>query len=71
MSEQRKRPGAHGRPSKLTAETRARIARRRAEGAKLREIAAELQADGVPTGHGAARWSTGSVAYILSRLDQP
>lgn len=72
VDQQRTRaPGAHGRPSRLTAETRQRIARRRAEGATLWTIAGELEADGVPTGHGAPRWTAGSVAYVLSRLQQP
>jgi hypothetical protein len=72
MTEQRTRaPGAHGRPSRLTAEQRARIARRRTEGATLWQIAGELDHDQVPTGHGAPRWTAGSVAYVLSRLRQP
>ena len=67
VDQQRARaPGAHGRPSRLTAETRERIARRRAEGATLWTIAGELEADGAVTGHGAARWTAGSVAWILA-----
>ena len=57
-----------GRPSRVTAEVRARIAHERAQGRSLRQIAAGLDRDGIPTGHGSARWQPGSVAWILRTL---
>ncbi len=59
-----------GRPSKLTPEIRARIARERAESRSLRQIAAGLNRDQIPTGHDAPAWSAGTVAWILRTLEQ-
>jgi DNA invertase Pin-like site-specific DNA recombinase len=64
----KKARGEHlGRPSRLTAETRERIARERAEGRSLRAIAEGLNRDQVPTGHDGARWWPSSVRAVLDR----
>ena len=54
-----------GRPSGLTMDVRERIARERAAGAGWSAIAAGLNRDGVPTGHGAARWHPATVRYLV------
>jgi hypothetical protein len=54
-----------GRPSKLPAATRERIVRERAAGRSLREIAAGLNRDQVPTGQGGATWWASTVRYVL------
>ncbi len=54
-----------GRPSALTAAMRERIAREKAAGVGWSEIAASLNRDGVPTGHGAVRWHPATVRYIV------
>ncbi len=58
-----------GRPG-VPPEVRARIAQERAQGRSLRQIAAALDRDGIPTGHGAPAWSAGTVAWILRALEQ-
>jgi DNA invertase Pin-like site-specific DNA recombinase len=55
-----------GRRSTLDAELLERIAARRAAGASLRVIAAELNADQVPTSMGGARWHASTVRYLLA-----
>lgn len=58
-----------GRPSSVAPEVRARIARRRAEGLSLPRIAAELEADGVPTARGGRRWYPATVRNVLRSLE--
>lgn len=58
-----------GRPSVLPAEVVRRVVDERAGGAILREIAAGLTADGVPTARGGAVWSTSSVQAVLAGQD--
>jgi DNA invertase Pin-like site-specific DNA recombinase len=60
-----------GRPSKLTAEVRERIARERhTEHKSLRVIAEGLNRDQVPTGHEGARWWPSSVRAVLQSLER-
>ena len=71
-----RRPGWHGagrpvrprgRPPVLQAAVVARIARERAEGKSLVEIARGLEQDGVPTARGGERWWPSSVRWALGR----
>lgn len=55
-----------GRPRAVPAEVRERISRERAAGASLRAIADGLDGDGVPTGHGGARWHASTVRAVLA-----
>ena len=61
-----------GRPSALPVEVLDRIAARRAEGATLRAIAAELMTDAIPTATGRSTWTAQQVAQALRThaLDQ-
>lgn len=59
-----------GRPSSLPAEVLERIAARRAEGATLRAIAAELMADAIPTAQGRPTWSAQQVAQALGTWER-
>jgi len=54
-----------GRPRTLPAEVRQRIAERRAAGLSLRAIAAELNADQVPTAQGGRAWHASTVKAVL------
>lgn len=54
-----------GRPPVLDAATRQRIATAREQGSSLRAIAASLNADGVPTAQGGARWHASTVRAVL------
>jgi DNA invertase Pin-like site-specific DNA recombinase len=57
-----------GRPSRLTPEIRERIAwERHTERKSLRAIAADLNRDQVPTGHGGTAWRASSVRAVLDR----
>lgn len=59
--------GEHvGRRSALSSATRRRIVSERAAGHTLARIAAELNADHVPTGQGGGRWHPSSVRAVLS-----
>lgn len=67
---QRRREGVRlGRPSRLPAEVVARIVRERETGASLREIAATLTAEGIPTAHGGAAWHASTVRKVLQGQD--
>jgi len=55
-----------GRPRTLPAEVTARIVASRAEGETLAAIADALNADGVPTARGGARWYPSTVKAVLS-----
>jgi DNA invertase Pin-like site-specific DNA recombinase len=54
-----------GRPSRVPAPVLARIATARGAGDSLRQIAADLTADNVPTVNGGGKWSGSSVQGIL------
>lgn len=54
-----------GRPSSIAAPLARRISRERAEGRSLREIAAALNADGIPTPRGGATWRPSSLESAL------
>src|SRR5262249_26273561 len=54
-----------GRPRTLPNDIRRRIAAERHAGATLASIAERLNRDCVPTAHGAGRWSTSSVAWVV------
>lgn len=56
-----------GRPLTAGAGVVKRIARERKRGRSLREIADGLTDDGVPTGHGGARWHASTVKAVLER----
>lgn len=56
-----------GRPPVLKAAVMARIARERAQGRSLSEIARGLEQDGVPTARGGSRWWPSSVRWALGR----
>lgn len=58
-----------GRPVSLPLEVRERIAAQRAEGQTLVAIAAELNADQVPTARGGAQWHASTVAGVLRSLE--
>lgn len=59
-----------GRPSTMPAPIIDRIVAERAAGATLRAIALGLDADGVPTAHGAARWHHSTVRAALILRDR-
>jgi DNA invertase Pin-like site-specific DNA recombinase len=64
----KKRQGVRlGRPPSLAPAVLRRIRRERKEGRSLREIARRLNDDGVPTGHGGARWHASTVKAVLDR----
>lgn len=54
-----------GRPPALSDDVRTHIANARRAGATYATIAASLNRDGVPTGHGAGRWRPSTVAWAL------
>lgn len=59
-----------GRSSTLPAATRRRLVERRAQGHSLRKIAADLNADEIPTGQGALQWHASSVWSALQSAEQ-
>ncbi len=64
---QRRAEGIHvGRPRILPNDVVARIVAEHAEGRSLRAIAADLDADGIPTAHGGSRWYASTVRGVLS-----
>jgi DNA invertase Pin-like site-specific DNA recombinase len=58
-----------GRPDRTPPDVVATIVEEREAGASLREIAALLDEQGVPTAQGGNRWYASSVAAVLSRRD--
>lgn len=54
-----------GRPPTLPAETRARIAAERSSGKTLAAVADSLNAEGVATAHGGAKWWPATVRAVL------
>ena len=61
-------PAAPGRPPVVSGEVIERICDARAAGASLRRIAADLNADEVPTAHGGRRWWPSTVRAVLDRV---
>jgi hypothetical protein len=57
--------GPPGRPSHLAPDIVRRIHAEHAAGRSLRQIAAGLDADGIPTAHGGARWWPSTVRAVL------
>lgn len=64
LAEKRKKGVRLGRPSTLPADVVERILTARAAGLSYPAIASELNADGVPTAHGGARWWPASVRQV-------
>ena len=60
-------PAARGRQSAVAPEVVQRIRAERAAGQSLRQIAASLNADGLPTAHGGERWWPSTVRALLQR----
>jgi recombinase len=60
-------PAAPGRPPLVSADVVERICDAHAGGASLRRIAADLNADEVPTAHGGRRWWPSTVRSVLDR----
>jgi DNA invertase Pin-like site-specific DNA recombinase len=58
-----------GRPSVLPGDVVERIVEQHAAGESLRAIGAALEADGVPTARGGARWHASAVRAVLSGQD--
>jgi DNA invertase Pin-like site-specific DNA recombinase len=58
-----------GRPAQLPADVARRIRRDRSQGRSLREIAAQLDAEGVPTAQGGRRWYASTVRAVLHRTE--
>jgi len=58
-----------GRPVALPADVRARVAAERTEGRSLRAIAADLNAENVPTARGGSKWHASTVKAVLASLD--
>lgn len=69
---QRKLEGVKmGRPRALDAATVHRITDLRAEGLSMGKIADALNADGVPTAHGGAKWYASTIKRVLDSESQP
>jgi DNA invertase Pin-like site-specific DNA recombinase len=58
-----------GRPPELSERVRNRIRGMRGRDMSLRAIADKLNADGVPTAHGGARWHASTVKAVLANLE--
>jgi len=56
-----------GRPVSICPDVAARIHARRQQGSTLAEIAAELNADGIPTARGGSRWWASTVGKVAAR----
>lgn len=61
-------PATRGRKPAISPEIAKRIHRERSTGKSLRQIAASLNADRVPTAHGGARWWPSTVSGVLQTL---
>jgi hypothetical protein len=59
-----------GRPAAPVAQSARRAAELRAAGNSLAQIAATLDAEGVPTPSGRGQWRKSSVRHVLTRWDQ-
>lgn len=67
LAEVRARGDSVGRPSGITDDVARRIQRERADGLSLGAIASRLNADGVPTAQGGAKWHASTVKKIVER----
>lgn len=56
-----------GRPRRVPDRVAKRIKRERSAGKSYQAIADRLNADGVPTGHGASEWTWGTVRKVALR----
>ena len=63
----RTQPATRGRPPVVSPEIVERIHAERAAGKSLRQIASDLNADGIPTGHGGTRWWASTVRSVVVR----
>jgi Recombinase len=64
-------PTARGRPPLLLPEIIERIRSEHAAGKSLHQIAADLNADQIPTAHGGAKWWPSTIRSALTRLNPP
>jgi Recombinase/Bacterial regulatory protein, Fis family len=60
-------PATRGRKPAVAAEVARRMLDERSSGRSLRQIAASLNADGIPTAHGGAQWWPSTVRHVLQR----
>jgi hypothetical protein len=65
------KPSPPGRPPVLAQDVVERISADRAAGKSLHRIAADLNADAVPTAHDGARWWPSTVRAVLGRAPAP
>jgi len=63
----RPEPSPPGRRPAVSADVVSRIRAERSSGKSLAKIAGDLTSDGVPTGHGGARWWASTVRAVLAR----
>jgi DNA invertase Pin-like site-specific DNA recombinase len=70
MAAARERGVRLGRPAAPVAQSARRAAELRAAGNSLAQIAATLDAEGVPTPSGRGQWRKSSVRHVLARWDQ-
>jgi DNA invertase Pin-like site-specific DNA recombinase len=64
----RRREGVRlGRPPSVRPEIRARVVAERAAGRTFRRIAAGLDADAIPTGHGGSRWRPETIRQLVQQ----
>ena len=70
MAAARERGVRLGRPAAPVAQSARRAAELRAAGNSLAQIAATLDAEGVPTPSGRGQWRKSSVQHVLARWDQ-
>jgi AraC-like DNA-binding protein len=60
-------PATRGRKASIPGEIVRRIHHERSAGKSLRQIAANLNVDGIPTAHGGAKWWPSTVCGVLQR----
>jgi hypothetical protein len=70
MAAARERGVRLGRPAAPVGPSARRAAELRAAGNSLAQIAATLEAEGVPTPSGRGQWQKSSVRHVLTRWDQ-
>jgi hypothetical protein len=61
-------PATRGRKLAIPQEIARRICRERSAGKSLRQIAADLNAERIPTAHGGERWWPSTVRGVLQRI---
>jgi hypothetical protein len=67
MARPRLEPAKRGRRPTVPVEIAKRIHRERAEGKSLRQIADDLNAEGIPTAHHGKQWWPSTVGAVLAR----